>query len=673
MSNELYYRGSSTYETTVTNQLNQLRDSNISLRNSMRNMEYGIRSDIRASTYAIVASQQMLAETFHDGFNSVNNTLEAGFEMFSSRLANLESSITEIGEKICNKLDEIHDIVNNPLLTQSRELYRLALTNYNKGYFEEALSDCKAAVEKNKTDYISWNLLGQIFLFGAGKFSNVINLEYAEKSFTNAAKYIDADLGKSDEANQLGSEIYYYLGYTKLLLSNDYLVENKIDDSNQKLAEAENHSKQAYQLYNENILAAYEQAKELHFLEKDDESLAILEEIFKKEPIFAVKASNDKNFESIWSKIDNLIKKLNDEITKEIYEKSTSIYKSCEQQIDSLKQEVQKLNIPSKEVFEPMLPDIEPALQTMHKIIKNKISDKDSKIGFKRQLQRMTAKLNNDDEDIRRMHEEKIESLESEIKMAEVEKEEINKESVLLENLINNPYCPTNELFNEKCDGVKKNLKTTLAKFDVSENTDYLSARKMHNEIDSKSVQEWVNSIINPLKDTLKEFEKLIEATEYIKESFKLEKENLKLEKEESTSKKIKIVAFVALITELISMNTPAWPLSMITAIVLTICLFLLRRKDELTGKSSIVLGIGSLLGSLAMPYLYHHYVIGIINAIGTVLFCNREEKGTKIASIAICVCYAAYIIEYFTLGNWIMGIVQLILAGAAVIMTLTH
>lgn len=352
MSNKPYYRGSSTYKTLVSNELTRMFGQHILLRNSMRNMEYGIISDIRASTYAIVASQQMLAETFHDGFNSVSNTLEAGFEMFSSRLSTLESSITEIGEKICNKLDEIHDIVNNPLLTQSRELYRRALTNYNKGYYEEALADCKAAVEKNKTDYISWNLLGQIFLFGAGKFSNVINLDYAEKAFTNAAKYIDSDLGKSDEANQLGSEIYYYLGYTKLLLSNDYLVENKIDDSNQKLAEAENHSGRAYQLSNENILAAYDQAKELHFLEKDDESLAILEEIFKKEPVFAVKASNDKNFESIWNRIDNLIKKLNDEITKEIQERCDEIIFKATEEINSLKKQIENLDCPTKEEFE---------------------------------------------------------------------------------------------------------------------------------------------------------------------------------------------------------------------------------------------------------------------------------------------------------------------------------
>ena len=34
---------------------------------------------------------------------------------------------------------------------------------------------CIEAVEKNKTDTISWYLLGHIYLFGAGKFSNVID------------------------------------------------------------------------------------------------------------------------------------------------------------------------------------------------------------------------------------------------------------------------------------------------------------------------------------------------------------------------------------------------------------------------------------------------------------------------------------------------------------------
>lgn len=346
MSDELYYRGSSTYETAVRNQLSRLQNSNVMLRNSIRDMEYGIRSDIRQSTYAIVASQQMLAQTFQHGFSSVNNTLEIGFDRMSARMADIADSIDSMSDKICSKLDEIHDIVNNPLLTQSRELYRRALVNFEKGYYEEALEDIKAAVEKNKTDFISWNLLGQIYLFGAGKFSNVINLDEAENAFFNAAKYIDADIGRSKEANKLASEIYYYLGYTRLVKSNDMLVESKVDESNKKLIEAESASGRAYQISKENILAGYEQAKELHFLGKDDEALKIIKAIITAEPTLALKASNDKNFESMWNKIDALIEQLRDEFAEKTREKCREYRMVVETEIKNLKAKIERISYP---------------------------------------------------------------------------------------------------------------------------------------------------------------------------------------------------------------------------------------------------------------------------------------------------------------------------------------
>lgn len=352
MENELYYRGSGTYETAVQNQLSRLQNSNVMLRNSIRDMEYGIRSDIRKSTYAIVASQAMLAQTFQHGFNSINNTLEIGFDRMSAQMSEVADAINAMSDKICSKLDEIHDIVNNPLLTQSRELYRRALTNFEKGYYEEALEDIKAAVEKNKTDFISWNLLGQIYLFGAGKFSNVINLDEAENAFFNAAKYIDADIGQSEEADKLASEIYYYLGYTRLVKSNDMLVESKIDESNKKLIEAESASGRAYQISKENILAGYEQAKELHFLGKDDEALKIIEAIIRTEPTFALKASSDKNFESMWGKIDALIGKLRDEVAEKAREKCRKNRMVIENALEKLKNKIESISYPSLDALD---------------------------------------------------------------------------------------------------------------------------------------------------------------------------------------------------------------------------------------------------------------------------------------------------------------------------------
>ena len=286
--------------------------------NAIQDMALGLNSAIRESTYTVVASQTMLAQTFAHGFNAVNNTLDLGFSMVNSKL-------DAMTDRICSKLDEIHDILNNPLLTASRELYRRALDSYNRGYYEEALEDCTKAVEKNKTDFISWYLLGHIYLFGAGKFSNVINVDKAEEAFFNAAKYIDYDLGKSDEANTLGSEIYYCLGYTRLIKSNDLLVETKNADSVKKLEEAEKASRESYRLSDKNLLALYEQAKELHFLDRDDEALQLIEKLIRTDKNYALRACNDKNFESLWNRIDSLIAALRDELANKLAEEFSAI------------------------------------------------------------------------------------------------------------------------------------------------------------------------------------------------------------------------------------------------------------------------------------------------------------------------------------------------------------
>lgn len=459
MSEELYYRGSCSYETAVQNQLARIRNSNESLRYSIQDMEYGIRSDIRQSTYAIVASQEMLASTFSHGFNSVNNTLSIGFDRMSMKMAEIANAINAMTEEVCSRLDEIHDIVNNPLLTQSRELYRRALSNFEKGYYEEALEDIKSAVEKNKTDFISWHLLGQIYLFGAGKFSNVINIDEAENAFINAAKYIDADIGQSEEADNLASEIYYYLGYTRLVKSNDMLVEGKADESEKKLIEAEVASGRAYKISKENILAGYEQAKELHFLGHDDKAINILKEIIKAEPTFSLKASNDKNFESMWDKIDALIETLRDEVAAKAKEKVNTIVSLVETKLNTYKKEIKAVGYPEREEFEKICKfiDIEPEI--------NSISDETHKMLVEHTLGSTFSSLVKEEGELLDIQ-EYLESIEGGFS-----------------------YIGENE-FSEKCKDTISTVKATLKEYTVLENYDYLSAVKLYDELIKKDSSE---------------------------------------------------------------------------------------------------------------------------------------------------------------------------------------
>ena len=48
--------------------------------------------------------------------------------------------------------------------------------DFAKKFYEEALEDIKSAIEKNQTDYISWGLMGKLYLFGISEFSNVVDV-----------------------------------------------------------------------------------------------------------------------------------------------------------------------------------------------------------------------------------------------------------------------------------------------------------------------------------------------------------------------------------------------------------------------------------------------------------------------------------------------------------------
>ena len=645
MENELYYRGSGTYETAVRNQLSRLQNSNVMLRNSIRDMEYGIRSDIRKSTYAIVASQAMLAETFQHGFNSINNTLEIGFDRMSAQMSDIADAISAMSDKICSKLDEIHDIVNNPLLTQSRELYRRALTNFEKGYYEEALEDIKAAVEKNRTDFISWNLLGQIYLFGAGKFSNVINLDEAENAFFNAAKYIDADIGQSEEADKLASEIYYYLGYTRLVKSNDMLVESKIDESNKKLIEAESASGRAYQISKENILAGYEQAKELHFLGKDDEALNIIEAIIKAEPTFALKASNDKNFESMWGKIDELIEKLRDEVAEKARNKVRTILAKAEKKIDSLKAEVEKLELPDrdevakisehiagsnsiqweKERFEDELKFEKECLDSAKESLE--LSEKTVQASMKAKAHSIEMGWDTtDDDNCIKDYEEDVEKCRQEYREQKAKVEHLQQKIKFLTSLKNNSFSYIDkESFLKTNESAISSLKNKLKEYEQLETADYLSALKTCEDLSTRDSSGYFDEAF--LQKPENELYKIKFFCEFVEDNMYDFKQEIK--REERNKKAAKRRIYTGLILMISSLTASIvlfffnrFGIQLVLNVVAFFYAFgLSPQKDHPSDsslKTKLVLSICAVvLGLISVGlFVIGHPVFGVINAL---------------------------------------------------------
>jgi tetratricopeptide (TPR) repeat protein len=309
------------------------------LQSTLLQVQTGVQTSIQAQTFAIVASQANLQHTFQQGFDQLNNTIDIGFAgvsnqlgqmtaAFSLGMARIDRIIIRMTEEICKRLDAIHDIVNNPLLTQSRELYRRSLINYTKGFYEESLEDIKAAVKKNKTDYISWFHMGKVYLFGAGEFNNVIDLDKALATLVQAAKYISPDITESRDARILAAEIWFYLGLARYSKFNELNFHKKDDEAKAFIAESLRAFEKSWDYSNDMLESLYNVARCKVIMGNVDNAIQDLKTIILRDRNYCIKVIDDSDFDYIQENVLKLIEQLkNNEFPnlKEKYDRINTI------------------------------------------------------------------------------------------------------------------------------------------------------------------------------------------------------------------------------------------------------------------------------------------------------------------------------------------------------------
>jgi len=164
-----------------------------------------------ATTNAIYNNTQEMIGAFNSGFSDVSRQIGEMSAGMSMAFAALNTTVQQSAQAICDRLDTMNDILNNPSQTKTLELYRDALESYDKGFYEEARDYLLNALASKKTNYIFWFLLGKTYLFGAGEFSNVIDLDAAVDALKNAVKFITPDARKQEEARVMAAEMCFYL------------------------------------------------------------------------------------------------------------------------------------------------------------------------------------------------------------------------------------------------------------------------------------------------------------------------------------------------------------------------------------------------------------------------------------------------------------------------------
>jgi tetratricopeptide (TPR) repeat protein len=260
-----------------------------------------------------VATENVMYNNTRDmlyAFSDVSRQIgEMGANM-SMAFAALNTTVQKSAQAIYDRLDTMNDILNNPSLTKSRELFRRASANYNKGFYEEARNDLLDALASNKTDYISWFLLGKTYLFGAGEFSNVIDLDAAVEALKNAVKFITPDARKQEGAQVMAAEMCFYLGLAQQTKAMDTLhSKNKVDCRNYLEQAGGSYSRSCD--YSAKMLEArYNRARCKVLLGDVQGAIADLEAVVLQDRNYCIKVCADADFSTIGEQFANLIKKL---------------------------------------------------------------------------------------------------------------------------------------------------------------------------------------------------------------------------------------------------------------------------------------------------------------------------------------------------------------------------
>ena len=263
-----------------------------------------------ATTTAMYNNTQQLDGTLKAGFSDMSRQVGEMTVNMSMGLAALNSAVRQSAQAICDRLDTMNDILNNPSLTKTRELYRRAAVNYDKGFYEEAKNDLLEALAANKTDYISWFLLGKTYLFGASEFSNVIDLDAAVDALKNTVKFITPDARKQEDARALAAEMCFYLGLAQQARAMDALHAKNKDDCRSYLEQAGGSYSQSWDYSAKMLEARYNRARCKALLGDTPGAIADLETVVPADRNYCIKVCADNDFAGIAAEFAALIKKL---------------------------------------------------------------------------------------------------------------------------------------------------------------------------------------------------------------------------------------------------------------------------------------------------------------------------------------------------------------------------
>jgi hypothetical protein len=299
----------------------------------VRSSGKSLEARVSEQTKALVASDQQLADIFGAGFNSINSTLEWGFNRLEYALQDINISIdclhasfnysmgllleevhihNKLLSDLIGKLDAIHKTLESPVLTQAREYYHIGCERLSKGLLDKALEAFTEAEKKNDTDFFTQFRIGKLYLYGIDEDDNVLDLEKAKKHLLLAARYAKAEINIDAAFARFAAEALLHASIATYVQLGEKDILGDASKTRVLLEDARRLMAEAVKLDSRLSEAFYHLAKYSSLLNEPESSLSNLEAAIGQGREYAVKADIDHAFDPIRPYVIALLSKIKD-------------------------------------------------------------------------------------------------------------------------------------------------------------------------------------------------------------------------------------------------------------------------------------------------------------------------------------------------------------------------
>ncbi|MHB8335787.1 MAG: tetratricopeptide repeat protein [Ignavibacteriaceae bacterium] len=296
-----------------------------------------IQDKISKQTYELVASQEQLSKAFGVGFNSMNETLDWGFNQLENTLQDINASIDSLHSDfvygigllltqmqtqnkllsdLIDKIDAIHKTLQSPTLTKAREYYRLGCERLQKGLLDKALEAFLEAEKHNDTDFFTQFNIGLLFLYGIDDDDNVLDLKKAEQHLLLATRYAKAEIITDPSFAKLAAEALFNASLSIYFQLGDKQFLDDHEKSSQLLKNCIKLASEAVKL-NPHLAEGFYHIAIYSALIKDIPNVDInLNKAITIDRNYAIKVGQNHAFDGVRSNVNDLLSKLKSNVEK---------------------------------------------------------------------------------------------------------------------------------------------------------------------------------------------------------------------------------------------------------------------------------------------------------------------------------------------------------------------